>query len=545
MAAKDDNGEGESSRRARGVDLADIKAAAGQPSTTADREIAAAVTAAKADRVGRFARDEMSDAASAHLKRELERRNLLRTAADRYGFFGSSIGTQAARDALEVNLAGTTASAVAQRAMIDGRHESYVDKTAREIVEADRRASEFTLGQGMADKTMAAIHRADREAAGLYGARTLSTGLAVADALRDTYALLGSSASRDQLLGYVTGVGSLAPIAAGLADSGSMVAARTEAMLLEAQQRLLHGDRLGSIDGALRASYGDLFPPMRSPRASEIEAVLTASAQLEALKSYPDWAGEARGRYERMTIPWVRQDMPDASIAAMVRLNEIDRLVEGRAPAALHVVELLRIRLGDYRGAPEPDAETLNDPIARTGYQIERGLDPVLTVLPTAVLATMFAPFAPSDPDVPIDADALENAVRMLLKRLERALRRFIAAKLKAFYGDDWFDRMPSEIRRSWAAGRQKDIDDGRAPDELIAYADINDYSRIIEHPERWGSIFEATFKDKVAIAETLRRIAVIRNPGAHFRAVTVEDLIILRAEGVHLAKWLGVRLGD
>ena len=103
---------------------------------------------------------------------------------------------------------------------------------------------------------------------------------------------------------------------------------------------------------------------------------------------------------------------------------------------------------------------------------------------------------------------------------------------------------MPSEIRRGWAAGRQKDIDEGRPPDELIAYADIDHYRRIIEHPDRWATMFEPVFKDQAAIRETLRRIAVIRNPGAHFRTVTVEDLIILRAEGAHLAKWLGIRLG-
>jgi hypothetical protein len=88
------------------------------------------------------------------------------------------------------------------------------------------------------------------------------------------------------------------------------------------------------------------------------------------------------------------------------------------------------------------------------------------------------------------------------------------------------------------------DIDEGRTPDELIAYADIDHYRRIIEHPDRWSAMFEPVFKDQAAIRETLRRITVIRNPGAHFRAVTVEDLIILRAEGVHLSNWLGTRLG-
>lgn len=392
---------------------------------------------------------------------------------------------------------------------------------------------------------MAPLERAERDAVGSIGHSGRLTGVAVGDALRETYTLFGSTASRDRVLGYVTGVGSLAPIARGMGEAGGSMVLRTQAMFLETQNRLLHGERLGTIDGALRAGYGDLFPAMRRPRTSEIEAVLAEGRYLEALKPHPLSAAEVRARVEAMSVPWVRKDLPDASVAAMARLTELDRLVARCDPAAPFVVDVLRGRLGDYREAPEPEPETLDDPVARTGYQLQRGFDPLLTVLPTAVLVTMFAPLGIAAGEVASDPDQLENAVRMMLKRLEHALRRFLVSKLAELYGEAWFDALPSDIRGAWRRGRQRAIDAGRRPDELIAYADIDHYRRIIEHPERWERLFEPVFRDQSAIRETLRRIAVIRNDGAHFRVVTAEDLIVLRAEGVHLATWLGIRLGD
>lgn len=552
MAAKEDDGAGNApKRRSQGIDLADIKAEvdATKPST-ADAEIAAAVAAAKADRAGQFARGEFSDTATGILKRAMLESDPLAAAINAAGVFRGGAAERAMREALNGDLvsraaAGTIPSSLAAQAIAEASRGSLVDRTTREIVEAERKLSDLVLGRTTADRELASAVRAAQGSTGQldWGSHYV-TGRAAMAALEDTYASLGIGGDRERLLGTVAGVGSLARIAAGFIDHAGEMSLRVSDMFAETQRRIDADTAIGTIGYALRAEYGDLFPAMRVPRASEIEAVIAASQSLDARIPHLDWAAETRGRLEALTTPWVRSDLPDASIAAMARLSSVDRLVDRVPPWEVELIHTLRARLGDYRDAPEPEPETLADPIARTGYQLEQGFDPVLTVLPTAILAAMFAPFAPGDPSVPVDPDQLENAVRMLLKRLEHALRRFISATLQAHYGADWFDRMPSEIRRGWVAGRQKDIDEGRTPDELIAYADIDHYRRIIEHPDRWDAMFEPVFKDQAAIRETLRRIAVIRNPGAHFRAVTVEDLIILRAEGAHLAKWLGIRLG-
>ena len=567
MAGNGDEDAGDPLKPAtHGFDLAAIGAEFGSaPPSTADREIAAAIAAAKADRIGQFASGAFPDTATAFLQRELRYIDPLGTAIEAAGIFRGGAAERAMREALGGSLASRAAAASTTGSLVDqatlasrgslvdtaaaaaiaASRNSFVDRTAREIVEAERKMSDLVLGRKVADREMASAVRAAQGAIGqLDWGSHYATGRAAITALEESYAALGIGTDRDRLLGTIAGVGSLARIAAGFTDQVGAMRTRASEMFLDAQQHIEAKAATGTIGYALRAGYGDLFPAMRAPRASEIEAVIVASQALEGLKPYSDWAVEARGRFEALTTPWVRSDLPDASIAAMARLAGLDRLVDRLPPAEAELVETLRARLGDYRDAPEPDPAAVADPIARTGYQLDQGFDPILTVLPTAVVAVMFAPFASADPAAPVDADSLENAVRMLMKRLELALRRFIVAKLQAHYGADWFDRLPSEIRRAWTAGRQKDIDEGRKPDELIAYADMDHYRRIIEHPDRWSVIFEPVFKDPAAIRETLRRVAVIRNPGAHFRAVTVEDLIILRAEGVHLAKWLGIRLG-
>ena len=350
--------------------------------------------------------------------------------------------------------------------------------------------------------------------------------------------------SAEDVLGKAAELGRLV-VAAGLADPGTDMQRRAGSLFTDAQRWLRPNAGANALEASLRTDYSDLFPTMRLPRRSEIDDVIDLSRTFIGSARQTEALGAMRNRLVHASVPWVQDDLPAASITAMGTLGGLRELVSASPPGDAEVVEALRTHLGDYREGDLPEPATLDDPIARTGYQLARGFDPTLTALPRAVVATMFSPFDSSDPVVDVDPDQVENAVRMLLKRLEKALRRFIADKLRELHGDNWFDALPSELRRSWTAGRQRDIENGRAPDEIIAYADLDHYRRIIEHPDRWERLFEPVFRDQAGIRETIKRIAVIRNPGAHFRAVTVEDLIILRAEGAHLSRWLGIRIGD
>ena len=419
--------------RTRGVDLAAIKAEAGLPRpSVADREVAAAIAAAKADRIGRFARGDLPETAAGVLKRAMIESDPLGAAIEAAGIFRGGAAEQTMRETLGGNLASRAAAAavtgtLAEKAMVEAARGSFVDRTAREIVEAERKMSDLVLGRTVADRSLASAVAASQGRIGqLDWGSQYATGRVAMAALEESYAALGLG--RYRVLGAIASVGSFAPIATGLIVHVGAMRLRTAEMLLETQRRLDAEAVIGTIGYALRAGYGDLFPAMRAPRASEIEAVIAASRDFDAMRPYPDWAAEARARFEALTTPWVRSDLPDPSIAAMARLSALDRQVDHVAPAEAAVVEALRARLGDYRDAPDPEPETLSDPIARTGYQLDLGFDPVLTVLPTAVVASMFAPFVAADPAVPVDADALENAIRMLMKRLEQALRGFIGS---------------------------------------------------------------------------------------------------------------------
>lgn len=529
--------------------------------SVADQEIANTLAGAAAQPGGSFLRDSPPDTASSILRKGLAGIDPLGSVLRREAMLGSVLAEDEVTKALaaqsrvlEDGVLGTSARSLSDRSVgsllttsisddITARG-SLAERTLREIEETQRRMSDLVLGRTFQDDLLAKGLASSQVDLGRLGAGYTSGSVAMKEIDR-AYGALGTGRDRDHILGRLAGLGSLARIAAGLADPGTDMQRRAGSMFKDARRSVELNAGANAMEASVRADYSDLFPTMRLPRRSEIDDVIALSRTFTNSARHANALGAMRDRLVHADVPWVQEDLPAASVTAMGRLGGLGELVRASPPGEAEVVEALRTHLGDYREGDLPDPATLDDPIARTGYLLDRGFDPMLTALPTAVLAVMFSPFDSSDPVVNVDPDQIENAVRMLLKRLEKALRRFIAEKLRELHGEGWFDTLPSELRRSWTAGRQRDIDNGRAPDEIIAYADIDHYRRIIEHPERWEQLFEPVFKDQAGIRETIRRIAVVRNPGAHFRAVTVEDLIILRAEGLHLAKWLGMRIGD
>lgn len=549
-------------KRPPGIDLAEVEADPGYDRTgVAGKELATNPAGIVPDTIGSFLRDGRPDTATGILGKALRDMDPLGNALKREARLGSVLAEGELRRALagqnrviDEDVMGASLTKLGDRSVasmltnsirddLTGRG-SLAERTVREIEDTQRRMADLVLGRTPRDDRLATAVEAAQSDLGRL-ATTYASGGAAMKEIDRVYGSLGAGPDRNRLLSQLAGLGSLARIAAGLADPSTDMRNRAGSLFTDARRWQGPDTAAGAIEAHLRADYSDIFPTMRRPRRSEIEEVIALSRSMADHGSQAEALGEMRDRLVRADVPWVHDDLPDASITAMGRLGGLDGLVRAAPPAEAEVVEALRTHLGDYREGDMPDPATLDDPIARTGYQLERGFDPTLTVLPTAMVAVMFSPFAPADPAVDVDPDHVENAVRMLVKRLERALRRFIAQKLREMHGDEWFEALPSDIRRSWTAGRQRDIDGGREPDEIIAYADIDHYRKIIEHPERWERLFEPVFRDQAAIRETLRRIAVIRNPSAHFRAVTLEDLIILRAEGVHLARWLGMRLGD
>jgi len=549
-------------KRRQGNDLAKIEAVpAGRRPSVADQEIAKTLAGTAADTVGSILRDGPPDTASSVLSTGPGGSGLLGSVL-RHDTMPSSVlaesevnkALSAQSRFLQEGVLGTSARRLADSSVASLLASStkgdatsrggLAERTVREIEETQRRMSDLVLGRSFLNDRSSATIAAVQDGLARLGT-VYASGSAATREIDRVYGALGAGRDRDRFLGRLAGLGSLARIAAGLADPGTDMQRRAGSLFTDAQRWLRPNAGANALEASLRTDYSDLFPTMRLPRRSEIDDVIDLSRTFIGSARQTEALGAMRNRLVHASVPWVQDDLPAASITAMGTLGGLRELVSASPPGDAEVVEALRTHLGDYREGDLPEPATLDDPIARTGYQLARGFDPTLTALPRAVVATMFSPFDSSDPVVDVDPDQVENAVRMLLKRLEKALRRFIADKLRELHGDNWFDALPSELRRSWTAGRQRDIENGRAPDEIIAYADLDHYRRIIEHPDRWERLFEPVFRDQAGIRETIKRIAVIRNPGAHFRAVTVEDLIILRAEGAHLSRWLGIRIGD
>jgi hypothetical protein len=237
----------------------------------------------------------------------------------------------------------------------------------------------------------------------------------------------------------------------------------------------------------------------------------------------------------------VRDDAPELSIQAFATARAMTGVVLRAEPAAPRVTQLVRAELGDYRD-PDTVAVGESDPMIVSGLRLARGFDHRFGSLSVAVVGQIFQPFGlvvNGGPEA--DPDLLDDLITQMARQLERKLRAFLKARLEAASGSRWIrQRVPQPIREAWEARHQADIDAARSPGELFDYADFSDYRVIIERGDNWRDVFQPVFRSKTAIVETLSRLATVRNPVAHVRPMTVEDLLILRVEGRRLYVWMG-----
>ena len=218
----------------------------------------------------------------------------------------------------------------------------------------------------------------------------------------------------------------------------------------------------------------------------------------------------------------------------------MSELVARTAPAAARTTQLVRAELGDYRG-DDPEAEPVADPMLASGLRLAHGFDVRLASLPLALAAAIFAPFGMVAAAPDADPDQLDDMIAHILRQLERKLRAFIDARMTAAIGPRWIkQRVNKTVRDKWLAAQEADRAAGRPVGTLIDYADFGEYRSIIEQGDNWRDAFQAVFVVKTAVGETLARLSAIRNPSAHVRPMSTEDLLTLRVEGRRLYVWMG-----
>lgn len=289
----------------------------------------------------------------------------------------------------------------------------------------------------------------------------------------------------------------------------------------------------------LAARFPEIVPALRLPTRAEIADVDLAAAS--GIKDAgAEWAANVAREIAAIETPWVRDDRPELAIGGYASLKGLTEIVGRTAPAAPRATLLVRARLGDYR-EDDVEAEQPDDPMLSAGLRLAHGFDVRLASLPMALAGAIFAPFGlvAAAPDA--DQDQLDDIVAHILRKLEQKLRAFIDARLTAAVGPRWIrQRVAKPVREKWEAARDADLAAGRPAGNLIDYADFGEYRSIIEQGDNWRDAFQAVFGVKTAIGETLARLTVIRNPSAHVRSMSTEDLLILRVEGRRLYVWMG-----
>jgi hypothetical protein len=290
----------------------------------------------------------------------------------------------------------------------------------------------------------------------------------------------------------------------------------------------------------LHRQHPDLFPALRRATAADF-AGLDLSRTAERFIRDAGRLEQLKKEMLRIRRPWVDADAPSASVTAFVEVSALTTAVSNLPAGSRAVVEAVRTELGDLRDSDSVPDEVTDDPVLRSAYRLDAGFDPAIGALTPAVMARLLrGQPGLSRIEGAVDQDRLHAILHAQMRRLELKLRRFIDERMKAAAGSKWIrQRVCPKIQQRWIERREVDAAEGRPACPLIEYAGFEDYRLIIERKDNWEQAFKPAFGTRPPILEALRRLSLIRNPLAHFRTVTVDDLIEFAAERRRLDDWI------
>jgi hypothetical protein len=301
----------------------------------------------------------------------------------------------------------------------------------------------------------------------------------------------------------------------------------------------------------LLKSHEDMF---RLPQASETTRLL-ASYQVGAVAEFAKLHTKDtinRQRFlEAISTPWVNSVEAARSVTAILELQGMGNALRTIKGFDLGLTAALRLDLGDWRDKITFPESVFIDSVARTDFYVTRGFNTALTDFPDAAFHQSLD-LAGLDgerlnlelygsavrPSVNPDEEAglqRTNKCHDWLQRFERRLRKFINDAMTAQYGPDWpRKRLAPKLYEQWEFKKQRAESSGVIL-TFIEVADFTDYESIICKQDHWREIFEARFKKKESVRESLQRLQPIRLTTMHARIVTKEDEIYLIAEVVRL----------
>ena len=312
----------------------------------------------------------------------------------------------------------------------------------------------------------------------------------------------------------------------------------------------------------IRLLGAELHEQFRLPKPLEFPNLLESTkmnAAARALAPYRDLATSLSHTIGAMSTPWLNTQHEIRSLTGITGLNELGQVLQTPPTFDVEPAKHLRSLLGDWRKKIDWPSEIFTDPLARSDFYLDLGLQPTLTEFPPvafhqALTITGIERSPPplvvlyhraDDPHQGEQEAGLErnNAAHDRLQRFETQIRRFIDEQMASAFGDIWIEhRVPAAISQKWRERRATARDNGEeAPQPLIAYADFTDYEPIIVSKTNWKEVFAPFFRRKTSVQESLRRLYPIRVCTMHARFITQDDELYLLAETQRLLRAMGI----
>ena len=332
---------------------------------------------------------------------------------------------------------------------------------------------------------------------------------------------------------------------------------------IEDLRRSLQLDPVPSISTGLESTRIldlGLEEQFRLPTVLETPTLLQAletDAPTTALAHYRDHTADVRDAIEGMTTPWLNSGDQVRSLMGIVELQEIGHVLQAIPGFETDSAERLRPHLGDWRRSIDWPAKIFTDPLARSEFYVDLGLNPALTDFPASAFdqaATIARIKLPPPPRI-LDYEPLpereeddeevgferNNAAHDRLQRFETQVRRFIDQSMTAAAGKSWIKhRVPGQIRQKWREKQDRARDKGEAERPLIAYADFTDYEMIIVQNGNWTNVFRPVFRRETLVQESFQRLYPIRFCTMHARLITQDDELYLHAETQRILTAIG-----
>lgn len=278
----------------------------------------------------------------------------------------------------------------------------------------------------------------------------------------------------------------------------------------------------------------------------------------ELFKAFYRQENDIKSALAEIRTPWLNMGEQMRSVSAFADLQSIGFALNNVPAFDDNFANLLRADLGDWQERLTIPEVVYEDPLARSAFYQERGLDRHLAAFPAEAFSQSLdlAQLRGKAPKI-IDlydfkeepaaenqeaGFARTNAAHDRLQRFETQLRQFIDDQMTKVVGDQWIKhRVPGDMYKGWLAKQEKARATGENDYPLIAYADFTDYADIIIRKDNWTEIFQPVFNRKEYIRESLQRLYPIRICTMHARMITQDDEIYLYVETKRILNCMGI----